>query len=99
MRAVSVTELRKRIGYYLKSVEDNMDKIIILGTKGRSGVVIMSMGEYNSIEETNYLLRPEANRKALQESMDKAEAGDVVSVSIDDLGDGDIVHEESTGGV
>ena len=99
MRAVSVTELRKRIGYYLKSVEDNMDKIIIPGTKGRSGVVIMSMGEYNSIEETNYLLRPEANRKALLESMDKAEAGDVVSVSIDDLGDGDIVHEESTGGV
>jgi antitoxin YefM len=55
--------------------EDN-ETLIIYRPKGKS-VVMMSLDEYNSQKETEYLLSSEKNRKRLLDSIKNIELGNV----------------------
>ena len=46
----------------------------MITNKGRT-VVLMSMEDYESMEETDYLLRSPVNAKCLEESIAQLEAG------------------------
>ncbi|MHC1712121.1 MAG: type II toxin-antitoxin system Phd/YefM family antitoxin [Solidesulfovibrio sp.] len=48
---------------------------IIITRRGAEAVVMMSLADYNAIEETAYLLRSPANAARLRESAAQAEAG------------------------
>ncbi len=91
MQAITVSHLRANIKKYMDLVEDDHETIIIPrdGVED-SGVVIISLREYNSIKETEHLLSSPVNRDRLLESMRQLKAGKVVvkeSAALDEAAD------------
>ena len=80
MRATTVTDLRKNLAAELDRVENDSEHLIVVRTGGKPAAVLMSLADYNSLTETNYLLSTAANRKALAEALQQYEEGKVVEV-------------------
>lgn len=83
MKAVTITSLRAKMKYYFDLVSDSMDVIIIpRNNKDDDAVVIMSIQEYNSLKETEYLMSSKANRKRLEESIQQIEKSDLIKFEV-----------------
>ncbi len=74
MEAMSYSAAREHFAETMERVCDNHEPVIVTRKKSRS-VVIMSLEDYNAIEETAYLLRSPANAEHLRESIKQYEAG------------------------
>jgi antitoxin YefM len=60
------------------------DPVIITRNRDQS-VVMLSLDDYESLQETDYLLRSPANAKRLIASIESLNAGDTVRKSVKDL--------------
>jgi antitoxin YefM len=76
MGYVSYTELRQNLKKHLDSVCANRAPLVVTRHNGEP-VVMLSLAEYESLEETLHLLRDPANAKRLLDSIAKAEAGEL----------------------
>ncbi len=65
MKAVNYSELRQNLKANLDAVTDNAELLVVHRSKGKS-IVVMSLEEYNSIEETLHLLESKENRQRLE---------------------------------
>ena len=74
MEAITYSTVRENLVKTMEQVCDNHDVVIITRKKSRS-VVMMSLEDYNAIEETAYLLRSPANAAKLRESIKQYEQG------------------------
>lgn len=74
MDAISYSTVRKNLVDIMERVCDNHESVIITRKSSRS-VVIMSLEDYNAIEETAYLLRNPANAVNLRKSIKQYEEG------------------------
>ncbi len=74
MDAVSYSDLRQNLKSYLDKVYNDHDPLIIT-RKNNENVVLVSMDEYNSLIETNYLLSNEANAAHLKKSIAQYNSG------------------------
>ncbi len=77
MQVISMTEARNNLKSVFDSVYRDHEEVII-HRKGRENVVMISMDEYNSMKETNYLLSSPKNAKHLRESIEQLKAGKIV---------------------
>jgi antitoxin YefM len=70
-----VTNLRKNLAAALDGVNDDHELMIITREGGKPSAVLMSLEDFASWQETNYLLRNPANAARLLESIAELEAG------------------------
>jgi antitoxin YefM len=85
MRTANFTDLRKNLKSYLDSIIDDSDTVII-NRDGGSGVVIMSLDEYNSIRQTEYIMSsPETMKRIRQGARSIAEGHGKHIGGIDEL--------------
>ena len=75
MRTTSYSEFRKNLAANLDRVNTDCEPVIITRDRGKPAAVLMSLEEYSSFEETNYLLRSPKNAQYLRESIAEMEAG------------------------
>lgn len=74
MDAISYTAARANLAQTMASVCDDHAPIIIT-RKSEDPVVMMSLEDYNAMQETTYLLRSPANARALLASIAELETG------------------------
>jgi len=79
--AVNYSEARRNLAALMESVCDDSDVVVITRRKARP-VVMMSLDEYNSIQETGYLLRNPANAERLLESIADMRQGNVAPYAL-----------------
>ncbi|MFV2020547.1 type II toxin-antitoxin system Phd/YefM family antitoxin [Micromonospora sp. LOL_023] len=76
MRTVNFTQLRQNLAAELDSVINDAEEVVVTRS-GHDPVVIVPLAEYESMKETEYLLRSPSNAAALRRSMAELEKGDV----------------------
>ncbi len=76
MDAVSYSDLRQNLKSYLDKVYSDHDPLIIT-RKNNENLVLISINEYNSLMETNYLLSNDANAEHLKKSIEQYNNGNV----------------------
>ena len=74
MNAITYTSARANLASTMAHVCNDHAPIIIT-RKSEDPVVMMSLEDYNAMQETTYLLRSPANAKNLLESIAELEAG------------------------
>jgi antitoxin YefM len=75
MLTTTISDFRKDIKRYLDKVTENFETLIINRGKD-SGVVIMSLAEYNSLNATHYELSSKTNERRLDAAIEKLKKGD-----------------------
>lgn len=74
MLTASISDFRKDIKRYFDRVTNDFETLIINRGKD-TGVVVMSLNEYNSLCATNHELSSKSNEKRLDEAIRKLSKG------------------------
>lgn len=77
MKAITYTAARENLASTMDAVCQDRDPVIITRNRDQS-VVMISLEDYGSLQETAYLMRSPANAKRLIESIAAAEGGRTV---------------------
>lgn len=83
MDTVSYTELRQKLKAHMDRVCEDRAPLLVT-RQGGEAVVMLSLAEYESLEETLHLLSDPANADRLLRSIAQAEAGQLVEHEIDE---------------
>lgn len=86
MTAITYTAARETLASTMDRVCQDHDPVIITRNRDQA-VVMMSLEDYESLQETAYLLRSPANAKRLMAAIDDLNKGNVIQKSIADLVD------------
>ncbi|WP_165732269.1 type II toxin-antitoxin system Phd/YefM family antitoxin [Polaribacter sp. 20A6] len=78
MQIATVSDFRKDIKSYLDRVTKNFETLFINRGKD-SGIVVMSLQEYNSLMATNHELSSRKNELRLDAAIDKLKNGTTLS--------------------
>jgi antitoxin YefM len=74
MQILNYTDFRSGLTKNLKKVTDDAEVVIVNNGSGKN-VVLISLEEYNAIQETLYLAKSKNNRKRLDEAIAEMEKG------------------------
>jgi len=83
MGHVSYTELRQNLKKHMDGVCESRAPLVVTRQNGEP-VVMLSLAEYESLEETLHLLRDPANAARLLQSIAEAVAGKLVEHDIEE---------------
>ncbi len=75
MEAISYTKARSNLAKTMEKVCEDHDPVIIT-RRSEGSVVMMSLEDYQALEETAYLLRSPENARRLLESVAQLESGE-----------------------
>ena len=84
MRAMTYTAARENLASTMDRVCMDRDPVIITRKRDQA-VVMLSLEDYESLQETAYLLRTPANATRLLDSIENLNAGKIVKKRIQDL--------------
>ena len=84
MDAISYSEVRATLAAAMDRVCENHQPIIIT-RQGKPSAVLISLEDYESLDETAYLMRSPENARRLTNSIRELEAGLGVTKQITDL--------------
>jgi antitoxin YefM len=74
MQVLNYTEFRNKLAENLNRINEDGEIMIVSRSKGKN-VVVMSLEEYNAIQETLHLSSSNTNRKRLDEAIAEMNAG------------------------
>ena len=77
MKTLSSTELRANLSSVMDQVNDDHEPVIVHRAKGKP-VVMVSLEDWASMDETTYLLSSPENARRLRESIRQLESGEIV---------------------
>lgn len=84
MRTANYTDFRANLKTYMDAVIDDCDTVII--NRGNdTGVVQISLEEYNSLKETEYIMSSPETMDAIRKGDEDIKNGRGIKVDIDDL--------------
>lgn len=78
MLITSISEFRKNIKSYLEKVTNNFETLII-NHGNDTGVVVMSLDEYNALNATQFELSSKVNERRLDSAIEKLKSGNSFS--------------------
>ncbi len=85
MKTLSSTELRSNLSAVMDRVNDDHEPVIVTRAKGKP-VIMVSLEDWASMDETTYLTASPANKAALDRAIRPLNAGDgVVSKTMEEL--------------
>ncbi len=84
MRTTNYTDFRANLKGYIDSVIDDCDTVVINRGNG-TGVVMMSLDEYNALKETEYIMSSEQTMKDIRQGEEDLRAGKGIEVNLDEL--------------
>ena len=84
MKTLSSTELRANLASFMDQVNDDHEPVIVHRAKGKP-VVMVSLEDWASMDETAYLLASPANRTALMQAIAELDAGHGIVKTIEEL--------------
>ena len=84
VKAISYTAARETLAATMKAVCEDREPVIIT-RKREDPVVMMSLDDFEAMQETNYLRRSPANAERLEQAMAQLEAGEGVERELPDL--------------
>jgi antitoxin YefM len=85
MAIVNQSEFRGNMAKLMDQVEDDSKELIITRTGGKKHMVMITLDEYESWKETDYLLSSPANAAMLRESIKELDEGKGIAFTIDEL--------------
>ena len=74
MQIVNYTEFRQNLAGNLNLVNDSNEIVVVSRSKGKN-VVVMSLEDFNSIQETLHVVSTPANQKRLDEALAEMRSG------------------------
>jgi len=78
MTIATMRDLRANMKAYFNAIAEDSEILLVPRQGNKEAVVIMTLAEYNSMAETEYLLSTEKNRNMFEQAKDQLESGDVV---------------------
>lgn len=84
MQAVTISQLRSNIIKYFDAVSQSMDVIIVPRNNEEDAVVLLSIKEYDSLQETAHLLSTARNRARITEAVQQVESRRTRPFSLED---------------
>jgi len=85
MRTLSSTELRQNLSSVMDQVNDDHEPVIVTRAKGKP-VVMVSLEDWQSMDETTYLTASPANKAALDRAIQQwRDGGPVVVKTMEEL--------------
>ncbi|HXD79410.1 MAG TPA: type II toxin-antitoxin system prevent-host-death family antitoxin [Puia sp.] len=74
MQIVNYTAFRQNLAGNLNLVSDNNEIVVVSSSKGKN-VVVMSLEDFNAIQETLHVISTPANQKRLDEALHEMRSG------------------------
>lgn len=84
MRTANYSELRYNLKSYLDGVINDSEPLIV-HRSGNESVVIISLEEYNSIKETEYIMKSPAMMDIIRKGDEEIQNGGGTSIDIENL--------------
>lgn len=78
MKTTSYTDLRANLESYIDAVIDDYDTVVVNRGNGK-GVVMISLDEYNSLKETEFLMSSPDTIKAIHKGEEDIKNGNSIS--------------------
>ncbi|MGN1218703.1 MAG: type II toxin-antitoxin system Phd/YefM family antitoxin [Phocaeicola sp.] len=78
MKTVSYTDLRANLKSYIDAVIDDYDTVVINRGNGKE-VVMISLDEYNSLKETEYIMSSPETMEAIHKGEEDIKNGNSIS--------------------
>jgi len=84
MRTANYTDLRKNLKNYLDGVVNNSEPLII-HRPANTSVVVMSLNEYNSLKETEYIMASSVMMQRIKDADKEIQEGRGKAIPIEDI--------------
>lgn len=84
MRTANYTELRKNLKGHIDAVINDNDALVV-DRGNNTGIVMISLEEYNSIMETQYIMSNETVMNDIRKSLAEIAEGKGVEININEL--------------